>query len=354
LMADGVLVASVDARLPHLNPEYRKLVFEQMNERITAQPGIVSVSTVAITPFSGSGWNGTVYADTNQSASGGKESWFNRVGPDYFKTMRTSLLAGREFNLHDDQNAPNVAIVNEEFAKKILGRGNPVGRSFRHEGNSNEPDKIYQVVGLVKNTKYHGLREEFKVIAYLSAAQDKETPEHMTFVVRSGLPLSTTMAGIRQVMTEMQRGLLVEFRVLDLQVQQSVLRERLMANLSGGFGLLAVMLSTLGLYGVISYMVARRRKEFGVRIALGAHASTVLGLVFNEATRLLVVGLAIGVAVSWAVSRFAESLLYGLKANDVTSLALGCALLTITAITAALVPARRATRIDPAVVLRDE
>jgi ABC-type antimicrobial peptide transport system permease subunit len=176
----------------------------------------------------------------------------------------------------------------------------------------------------------------------------------MTFVVRSAGPLSTTMAGIRQVMKEMQSGLLVEFRVLDLQVQQSVLRERLMANLSGGFGLLAVALSTLGLYGVISYMVARRRKEFGVRIALGAHSSSVLGLVFNEASRLLVIGLTIGVAVSWAVSRYAESLLYGLKANDVMSLALGCALLTITAITAALVPARRATRIDPAVVLRDE
>jgi predicted permease len=354
LMAEGVLVASVDARLPHLKDEHRKVVFEQMKERITAQPGILSVSTVAITPFSGSGWNGSVYPDGSEAATGKKESWFNRVGPDYFKTMKTSLLAGREFNAHDDNNAPKVAIVNEEFAKKVFGGGNAVGRSFRHEGNSKEPDTVYQIVGLVKNTKYHGLREEFKAIAYLSAGQDKETPEDMTFVVRSAGPLSATMAGIRQVMKEMQSGLLVEFRVLDLQVQQSVLRERLMANLSGGFGLLAVALSTLGLYGVISYMVARRRKEFGVRIALGAHSSSVLGLVFNEASRLLVIGLTIGVAVSWAVSRYAESLLYGLKANDVMSLALGCALLTITAITAALVPARRATRIDPAVVLRDE
>ncbi|HYP14347.1 MAG TPA: ABC transporter permease [Bryobacteraceae bacterium] len=354
LIADGVLVASIDAHLPQLDPEHRKLVFQEMQERIESQPGVISASTASIVPFSGNGWNGTVFPQSGDSTTGGKESWFTRVGPNYFRTMKTTLLAGREFNRHDDLKAPAVAIVNEEFAKKVFGGANPVGRTFRHQGDSKQPDKLYQIVGQVKNTKYHGLREEFKAIAYFPIDQEKETSEYRTFVVRSHAPLNTTMTNIRQTMTGMQSGLLIEFRILDLQVQRSVLRERLMANLSGGFGLLALMLSTLGLYGVISYMLARRRKELGIRIALGAHTSNVLGLVFNEAARLLVVGLAIGMAISWAVSRYAESLLYGLKANDAMTLALGCALLTITALTAALVPARRATRIDPAVVLRDE
>jgi ABC-type antimicrobial peptide transport system permease subunit len=155
-------------------------------------------------------------------------------------------------------------------------------------------------------------------------------------------------------MEEMQRGMLVQFRVLEVQVAESVTRERLMANLSGGFGILAALLSTLGLYGVIAYSVARRRREIGVRIALGATRRDVLGLVCGEAGRLLAIGLAIGVGGAYAVSRYAASLLYGLGPGDLTSLGLGCALLTLTGITAALVPARRATRVDPAIALRSE
>jgi ABC-type antimicrobial peptide transport system permease subunit len=146
----------------------------------------------------------------------------------------------------------------------------------------------------------------------------------------------------------------VEFRVLDLQIAQTVLRERLMANLSGGFGLLAAMLSTLGLYGVMSYMVARRRNEIGVRMAMGAKTRDILALVFGEAGRLLLIGLALGMAGSFALSRYAESLLFGLKPNDALSLALGCFLLAATGFAAALIPARRAARLDPATVLRDE
>jgi ABC-type antimicrobial peptide transport system permease subunit len=127
-----------------------------------------------------------------------------------------------------------------------------------------------------------------------------------------------------------------------------------MASLSGGFGLLAAILSTLGLYGVMSYMVTRRKNEIGVRMALGAQPGDVLGLVFREAGQLLAVGLVLGLAGSWALSRYAESLLYGLKPNDATTLVLACSLLALTAIGAALLPARRAARMDPAMVLREE
>jgi ABC-type antimicrobial peptide transport system permease subunit len=142
--------------------------------------------------------------------------------------------------------------------------------------------------------------------------------------------------------------------MLDIEIQQGLLRERLMANLSGGFGLLAGLLSALGLYGVMSYMVARRRNEIGVRIAMGAVQTDILALVFREAGQLVLIGIAIGAAGSFAVSRYAESLLFGLQPNDAATLAAACVLLSITALLATLVPARRALRLDPAVALRDE
>jgi predicted permease len=349
----GVLVASVDARLLQLDPARRGVVFDEMRGRIAGQPGVSAVSTVYLSPFSGSGWNGTVWPDAGAGADG-TESWFNRVGPAYFQTLETPVLAGREFDDRDRANAPKVAIVNEEFTRRLFAGASPVGRSFRVEADAGKPDDVYQIVGLVKNTKYNGLREESRAIAFLPIAQDPETPEDLTFLVRSDGPLSTAIGGIRRVMEEMQRGMLVQFRVLEVQVAQSVTRERLMANLSGGFGVLAALLSTLGLYGVIAYSVARRRRELGVRIALGATRGDVLRLICGEAGRLLVAGLAIGIAGAYGVSRYAASLLYGLQPGDLASVALGCALLTLTAMTAALVPARRATRVDPAIALRNE
>jgi predicted permease len=349
----GVLVASMDARVLQLEPARRRVVFEEMRARIAAQPGVSAVTTVSLSPFSGNGWNGTVWPDGG-ARTDGKESWFNRVAPAYFYTLQTPVLAGREFDERDGPNAPKVAIVNEEFTKRVFAGANPVGRTFRHEAEAGQPDHVYQIVGVVKNTKYNALREEARAIAFLPIAQDKEAPEGLTFLVRSQGPLTATISGIRRTMEEMQRGMLVQFRVLEVQVAQSVTRERLMANLSGGFGILAALLSTLGLYGVIAYSVARRRREIGVRIALGATRRDVLGLVCGEAGRLLIVGLAIGVAGAYGVSRYAASLLYGLQPGDVTSLALGCVLLTVTAMTAALVPARRATRVDPAVALRND
>lgn len=173
-------------------------------------------------------------------------------------------------------------------------------------------------------------------------------------MVRTRGPIGGVMAAVRRQLAELNPELLVKFRMLDMDARQSVLRERLMANLSGGFGLLAGLLSTLGLYGVISYMVARRRNEIGVRMAMGAQWPDILALLLKEAGRLVVAGLAIGLACSFALSRYAESLLFGLKPNDMVTLALACGLLAATALFATLVPARRALMLDPVVALRDE
>jgi predicted permease len=329
-------------------------VFRQLEERISDLPDVVSAAAVRFSPFSGSGWNQNVYADHNSGRTNNKTAWFNSVSPSYFRTLQTPLLAGRHFEWHDDTAAPQVAIVNEKFARDLFGNDNPVGRTFRHEARAGKADPVYEIVGIVKDTKYSELREEARLIAFLPVAQDENSLDQLTFLIRARGPFSSVMAGVKQRMAEIDGGLLVEFRVLDLQIAQTVLRERLMANLSGGFGLLAAMLSTLGLYGVMSYMVARRRNEIGVRMAMGAKTRDILALVFGEAGRLVLIGLALGMAGSFALSRYAESLLFGLKPNDALSLALGCFLLAATGFAAALIPARRAARLDPATVLRDE
>ena len=354
MVSEGVLIASITARLPDLEPERRLGVFRQLEERIDALPDVESASTVAFTPFGDSGWNGSAHADDDPATTGGKDVWLNRVSPGYFKTMRTPMFAGRDFEPHDDKSAPDVAVINELMARELFGSDNPIGRSFRTEASAGKADPTYRIVGLIKNTKYRELREDPRWIAFLPLAQDATPRPQMSIVVRARGSFSGVMAGVRQQMAELEPGLLVEFDMLDLQVARSVLRDRLMANLSGAFGLLAALLSTLGLYGVMSYMVVRRRSEIGIRMALGAQRGNIRGLVIAEAGRLVLIGLALGLAASFALSRYAESLLFGLQPNDATTLALGCSLLAVTAFAAALIPVRRATSLDPAVVLRDQ
>ncbi|MEJ7607332.1 MAG: ABC transporter permease [Bryobacteraceae bacterium] len=152
IQSSGVLVASIDTKLHKLEPESRRQAFQQLEQRIRTQPGVVSVAPIWLSPFSGHGWNESVQAEGKDSASGKKEVWMNRIGPGYFETMATPLLAGRDFESHDDMTGSKVAIVNSLFAKSFFNGANPVGRSFRIEGDSGEEDKVFQIVGLVTNT----------------------------------------------------------------------------------------------------------------------------------------------------------------------------------------------------------
>ncbi len=347
--SNRVLMASVSAELPHLDADHRAAILRQLEERVRELPDVASVGAVAIGPFSGSGWNQSVQAETSDVVV----SWFNRVSPGYFETMRTPLVAGRGFTQQDDTSAAQVAIVNEKLARDLFGDADPLGRTFRYQAAVGEDDPIYQIVGVVKNTKYGGLREDVRAIAFLPLAQD-EALNDATLAIRARGPFNAVMAGVREEMARLDGGLLVQFNVFDEMVARSILRERLMANLSGGFGLLAAILCTLGLYGVMAYMVARRRTEIGVRMALGAGTGDILRLIVGEAGRLVAVGLVLGLAGAFAVSRYAESLLFGLQPNDVITMVVASVVLAATGLVAALVPAQRAARLDPAVVLRDE
>ncbi len=353
IVTEGVLAANVSSGLLDLGAERQRELYRLVEERFNALPGVVSSASVLMMPFSGNGWNENAHAGDDPSTTDGKNVWMNRVSPGYFSTMGTPLLAGRDFGEQDRPNSPRTAIVNQKLAEILFGGADPVGRTFRTEAYAGAEDPVYQIVGLVADTKYDNLREEQRAIAFLPW-QEVADIDQMNFVIRSQGGPGDTMTGVKAALAEIDPTLLVTFDVLDVQAQRSVLRERLMATLSGGFGILAALLSALGLYGVMSYMVARRRNEIGVRMALGAQRGDVGRLVFAEAERLLAMGLALGIAGSFAVTRFAESMLYGLAPNDATTLALGCALLALTAFAATSVPVRRATRLDPATVLRDE
>lgn len=350
---DGLLVAQVD--ISRLNfPFARRGVFlRELLDRVRATPGVDNAATAAIVPVSGSGWNQIVevLGAKNQNRP---VPWFNRVSPGYFQTLHTPLVAGRDFDEHDTSSSAPIAIVNQSFAAKYLVAPNPLGRQFRMLVGPGEPEKIFQIVGVVKNAKYRNLRDDFVPTAFLAAGQEQEPGVYANMIVRSRASIGPLLAGLRKTILSQNTGISIEFKVFKTQVGESLLRERLMAALSGFFGFLAAILASVGLYGVISYMVARRRTEIGIRMALGASRGTVMRLVGREAALLVGTGLIAGTALSIAVARTANAFLYGLRPTDPASIALAAVLLTSVAAAASFLPALRASRVDPMAALREE
>ena len=352
--AEGVLAVNVDFARAHYPKERRLAVYRELHDHLSALPGVISAAQVWFTPLSGSGWNNDVGPDGATAAGSGKESFFNRVGPGYFRTLGTALMAGRDFDDRDTLASPKVAIVNEAFARKFFGGKNPVGHTFHQEAEAGKPEPLIQIVGLVKNTKYYELREDFRPIGFLPIAQDDDPGPGATFVLRMAGSPGALMSAVKTSVASVSPAMGIEFRPLSAQLQDSLLRDRLMAALSAGFGLLAGLLATLGLYSVIAYMVARRRNEIGVRIALGAGRSQVIRLVLREAMLLLAVGLSAGIVIALWAGRAAATLLFGLRPYDPISLVAAIALLSAIAMAASYAPARRAAALEPMIALRDE
>jgi len=349
---EGIVAVSVDYRAAHYSKERITEVRRQTLEKLLVRTGAISAGQVGMTPVSGSGWDQTVWAEGSLGPR--VDGLFNRAGPRYFRAMGTSFMAGRDFNEHDNLTSPKVAIVNEEFARQIFHGENPVGRSFRREESAEKPDTLFLVVGLVRNTKYYELREDFRPIAFVPEDQDDDPGPGGTFVLRTNAPLGQFYHAAEEAIAEIHPGLGIDFSVLTAQIKESLMRDRLMAALAGSFGLLAGLLAVLGLYGVIAYMVARRRNEIGVRIALGATRAQVIGLILREAVLLLAIGLTVGTALAAWAGQAAESLVYGLKLRDPMTLGGAIALLAIVALLASYGPARRAARLQPMDALRDE
>jgi predicted permease len=350
---EGILVSSVGFRQLQLPPERRVDFRREMLERIRAIPGVDSASETNIVPLSGSAMGNVVWLD-GSDAKGGMDSSFSWVGPSYFKTLGTPLVAGRELTEHDVANTPKVAVVNETFARKLFQDANPVGRRFWIEETPTEPETPYEVVGVVKDTKYGDLREEFSPIAFLALSQQSVPAPSGQFLIRSNLPRGEISAALKRTLAEINPSITVSFIGFKTMIEESLLRERLMATLSGFFGLLALLLASIGLYGILSYGVASRTKEIGIRMALGAQSREVRVSVLRESLVLVLVGVAVGLPIVFFATRFANTLLFGLTPTDPLSLSLAGVLLCAVAMVAGYMPARRATKVDPLVALRYE
>ncbi|MEM1177192.1 MAG: ABC transporter permease [Acidobacteriota bacterium] len=350
LDTEGVLLAQVQA--PTVPADRRSEVFRDLEQRFNGLAEVSSAGAVIFSPFAGTGWNQSTYFREIENST---TAWFNRVGPEYFSTVKMPLLSGRAFGPQDSVTGPPVAIINQRLARELFGDVNPVGQQLRYEANAGEEDPSYEVIGVVADSKYYGLRDEIRPFAYLPTSQEEKSQmPFMGYLLRLRGPVASVKSGIQEQMALVDGGLLVEYRMMDAMVERTVRLEKLMANLSAGFGVLAALLSALGLYGVMSYLVACRRREMGVRLALGGGPMHIVGLVASEAGRLVAVGLVLGVAGALALARFAEVLLFGLAPNDPWTLVVGSLLLTLSAAVAISVPLRRAARCDPAEVLRSE
>jgi predicted permease len=349
---DGVVVVNLDLRQAGLSPENHRAVYNTIVERLGAIPGVDGAAEAFIAPLSGSGWNNSIVMD-GQVQPGYVN--FNSVGPGYFRTLATPLRAGREFTTHDGADSAPVAIVNELFVRKYLPGVYPLGRVFHIQDRpGEEPNPRYQIVGVVADTKYTDLREELPPIAYLSALQRSEAEPFLQVILHSSTPTSAVTAAATQVIRDLNPSISIQYQTMGQLMGDSLVSERLMATLSGFFGGLAMLIATIGLYGVMSYMVARRRMEIGIRMALGAERGAVVRMVVGDAARLLALGLVVGVVLSIWGARSARSLLYGLEPWDPVTLAMAVSALGVVALFASWLPADRASRAAPTVALREE
>jgi putative ABC transport system permease protein len=349
---EGVLTARVVFQQLKLPSERNSVFKDELLNRIRAIPGVEAAAIAHEIPLRD--WGGAKAWMDGADARQGQNTSLSRIGPDYFKTLQITLLAGRDFDARDRVGAPKVAIVNEAFARKFLNGANPVGQRFWIEATPGSPDTPYEIVGLVRDTKYGDLREEFRSVAYYAAPQDPDSGAGGQFMIRSRLPQAETVAAVKRVLGEINPAITVSFQGFKPLIEATILRERLMATLSGFFGLLALLLACIGLYGILSYGVASRTNEIGIRMALGAQRRNVLWLILREALWLVIVGVAVGLPMIFAATRLASTLLFGLTPTDPVSLLLAALLMLVVALVAGYLPARSATRVDPLVALRHE
>jgi predicted permease len=275
------------------------------------------------------------------------------VGTDFLTTMGMPLLMGRDLTAHDDERAPKVSLINERMARRFWPNQNPLGKHFTISKND------FEVVGVVRDAKYDSLRRDVSPTVYHPFVQTLDTMRHMHFEVRTLGNANALIPEVRRVVASIDKRLpLFDVLTQEQQIDALLLQERLFAKLTAAFGILALVLVCVGLYGIMSYALARRTSEIGIRMALGAQRGDILSVVLREVLALTGIGVVLGVAASYVTAKLAAStvsgLLFGLKITDVSAMAIAALVLVGVAIMAGLGPARRASRIDPMVALREE
>ncbi len=350
---DGVLVANLDFTRLNLPETRRDSFVRDLLDRIRAVPGVAQAAASMRSPVSGNSSNDDIIAENGADTK--EASWLDYVSSDYFQTMETPIIAGRDFNGNDTATSPKVAIVNQAFVKKFLnGAKDAVGKQFRKWESPGEPEPYYSVVGVVKDSVYNDMHEPFVPVMYFPRTQVKKAGTDVTFLVRSQLGAAGLLNSVKNTIAGVNPEIDIQFKILRSQIRESLVQDELMATLCSFFGGLAVLLAAIGLYGVISYTVTQRTGEIGVRMALGAQRSGVIRLILKEVAVLIAIGVVVGAGLTLAGSKTAGSLLFGLKPYDPLTLVLAVIILGAIAFVASFIPAQRATRVDPVVALRYE
>jgi predicted permease len=348
---EGLIVASLDLRRAQV-PEDRLVPYAQdVTDRLARVPSVAGAAQAAIVPVSGSGWNQRIVVDGKTADA---IPHLNRVSPGYFAVIGTPVVAGRDFSSADSTGGPEVAIVSEAFARRFFGSPSVLGRTFQIEEGPDRSRPHYQVVGVVADTKYSSLRSDAGPIAYFPAAHETRPEPYVQLLLRARGAVPPALAEIRRTVAEVNPSIGVELETMDGQIRDVLLPERLMATLSAFFGGLAAVIAMVGLYGVMSYTVARRRNEIGIRMALGADRAAVIRMVLREGAILVTVGTCAGLVLSVLASMGVQTLLFGLQPGDPVTLGVSALALMIVALSASWLPAMRAASVSPVTALREQ
>jgi predicted permease len=344
--AQGVLQASFELGRQDRRDE---TVLRQLLAEVRATPQVESAASTTNFLIQSGMWSLGIRTDAAKP-----ESRFTWVSPDFFATVGTPILAGRDFSTNDARSSPKVAIVNEIFAHVFFPGVNPIGKAFRTVTEPNYPEAEYEIVGLVKNTRYFALQAAEPPMVYGPVSQFPPGVTGTMIFIRTSAPLPAVEAAVRRHIAAWRPGTGMQFQVFQQTISDSLTRERLLAALSGFFGVLAPLLASIGLYGVLAYQTVRRRSEIGIRLALGATRGQIMQLVLKEAALLVFLGLVVGIFGSLAMAQAAASLLFGISARDPLHLGVGATALAAAAALGSMMPAGHASRLDPMNALRDE
>ena len=327
-------------------------LYQDIQQRLASVPGAASAAWADIVLLSGDSSQNTISVEgytpkpeENMSPN------FDTVSPGFFATLGIPIVAGRDFTEQDKLGAHKVAVVNELFARRFFGRENPIGHRF---GFSRDHQNDTEIVGVVKDGKYNSLRNDKPTLVYTPFLQKEDLGE-MSAYVRTAAPPETLMPALRAEVAKIDPSLAIwDLRTMESQVNESLFAERLIAILCACFGALATLLAAIGLYGVMAFSVARRTREIGIRMALGAGRARVLRMVLIEVGWMCLIGVGVGVPLSIALSRYLISQLYGVAPNDSPTLAFAALTMICVSLIAGFIPAHRAATVDPTIALRYE
>jgi predicted permease len=352
IRTENMIVFGLSPELNQYSPERSRALFEQLEAKASAIPGVQGANVSMVQLIANNNWGSDVSVDGfEKGPDTDSHSMYNEVGAGFLKLMQVPLIKGREFELRDSLSAPKVAIVNEAFERKFGNGKSLLGRRMQQgSGGKNE----IEIIGVAKDVKYSEVKDAVPPLFYIPYRQDAKLGS-AAFYVATAIPVDQVLPALRKVVAELDPNLPMEdVKTLESQVQENIGLDRMISTLAGAFAGLATLLAAVGLYGVLAFTVARRTREIGIRLAIGADSNKIRNMVLREVAWMVGIGVVLGLPAALVLTKYAESLLYEIKSNDPSVLASGVVLICLVSFLAGYIPARNAMKIEPLEALRYE